>query len=180
MATDKILGDGRRVIFGTSAERSAQYPAPNCAGFEFNETDTSKKYYSDGVSWNQISTAGAGHVTTMPGGVIHIREQDTLSTAVTFDFSAAPIKACELELSMEAATTPDLNSVAFCIDPPNAAVRDAWLTAGTSLSADAQRYTARVKDGKVQLVFTSSVSYIGIKRDLGSDAIRVVAAGVEA
>ncbi len=119
-------------------------------------------------------------ITAGVTGILHVREQDALAgTAVTFDWHLTPVSAVELELSMEAATTPDINTIAYCIDPPNDAIRDLWLTAGTALTTDSNRHVARVAAGSVLLEFSSPISFLGIKRDLGSDAIRVVASGVE-
>ena len=51
------------VQYGVAAERATITPSADNAGMEFRETDTGNAYESDGVSWNQISTDGADHVT---------------------------------------------------------------------------------------------------------------------
>lgn len=129
-----------------------------------------------------VKSSGNGlHVTTMPGGTVHIRESITLGTSPeTFDFSATPIIAATIYCVPIATVTNENISAAVCIDPPTAAVRDAWLTAADSLTADVQRYP--VFPGiPLELAFTSAVSYIGAKIDIGTDQeCRLIVVGVEA
>lgn len=127
-------------------------------------------------------SGGAVLVSTFPGGVVHIRESIDLGTSPeTFDFSANPIKAATVYFYADSGTlTGTQMSAAVCVDPPNAATRDAWLTAADSLSADSQRIPV-FKDNSLELVFTSPVSYIGAKIDAGTTAEgRMIIVGVEA
>ena len=131
-----------------------------------------------------ILNNGAVPVTTMLGGKGAIYEIDALSTAQTITF-LNPVKAITIYVMPEAATTPTLNSAVVCIDPPNAAIRDAWLTAG---SGSSQRIPipANNDKGKEEMIFIdslgkqASISTLGIKRDLGSDALRAFIVAVEA
>lgn len=128
----------------------------------------------------QNYTSGAAHVTNLAGGVTHIREKLALDgTAVTFDWSATPIKAVRITVTADTAGTAELNdSIVVCIDPPNAAVRDAWLNEGTSLASDTQRIPIPVNTS-VEINFTSAIDYLGLKRDDGTGTVRVHAVGVE-
>lgn len=129
----------------------------------------------------QTSINGAVPVTTMPGGVVHIREIDALTTtAETLDFSATPIKALSIYVVGEAAAAVLNEVVAICIDPPSNAVRDAWLTSADALTVDSQRIPVIANIGGAEFSFTSPVDYIGIKLDIGADNVRVFAIGVEA
>lgn len=121
------------------------------------------------------------HVTTTPGGVARIRQEAALgATAVTFDFGSPGISALKLSAASEAAGTAELAAtVAFCIDPPSDATRDAWLTAGDSLAADSQMYPLHADKENDTLVFTSPVRYIGAKRLWGSQALTLIGVGVE-
>lgn len=134
-------------------------------------------------------TSGAAHVlevNELPPGVQTLREHIALSTtAATLDFSATPIKAVRLSVTSDTAHTAEMVAgLAYCIDPPNSAVRDAWLTEGTSLATPTNRFLLKV-GGEVTLVFRDSfgtpvgVDYIGIKLDDGAGTLRVVAVGVE-
>lgn len=135
-----------------------------------------------GVATGVNSINGAVPVTTMSGGVVHIREINALTTtAETLDWSANPIKAMAILVVPEAVEVIIPHTAVICIDPPNSAVRDAWLTAADSLTADSQRIP--VIAGAVtatEFSFTGPVSYVGIKVDLGASACRVFAIGVEA
>ena len=124
---------------------------------------------------------GTTMVSTLPEGLQRIREKIALDgTAVTLDWSATPIKAVMIRVTADTAGTANLgDSVVITIDPPNSTVRDAWLTEGTSLTADSYRIPIPV-NGEIILSFTSSVSYIGVKRDDGTGTMRVFAIGVEA
>jgi len=124
---------------------------------------------------------GFAAITSMPGATFHIRESLTLGTSPeTFDFSATPIIAAAIYVIPIATLTAVHQAVAVCVDPPNAAVRDAWLTGVDSLSADTQRVPV-LWDYPQELVFTSPVSYIGAKIDVGTDQeCRLIIIGVEA
>lgn len=128
------------------------------------------------------SSNHANHITTLPGGLSHIRESIDLGTSPeTFDFSTTPIIAATIYFYADAGTlTGTQMSAAICIDPPNAAVRDAWLTAADSLTVDTQRIPV-FKDNILELSFTSAISYIGAKIDVGTTAEgRMIIVGVEA
>jgi hypothetical protein len=129
----------------------------------------------------QKSIDGSACVTTMPGGTVHIRESITLGTSPeTFDFSATPIIAATIHCIPIATVTNENISAAVCIDPPTSAVRDAWLTAADSLSADVQRIPV-FPSVPLELSFTAAVDYIGAKIDIGTDQeCRVIIVGVEA
>ena len=124
---------------------------------------------------------GAALVSTLPGGLQRIREKIAMdATAVTLDWSATPIKAAMIRVTADTAGTANLgDSVVITINPPNNAVRDLWLTEGTSLTADSYRIPLPV-NGEIILSFTSPISYIGVKRDDGTGTMRVFALGVEA
>ena len=129
---------------------------------------------------DQDNTGGAAHVTTMPGGITHIRESITLTTsAEIFDFSATPIKAATVYCVPIATITNENISAAICVDPPSAAVATAWLTAADSLTADSQRIPVSIYF-PIELVFTAPISYIGGLVDIGTTAeCRLIIVGVE-
>ena len=135
-----------------------------------------------GIKWVPVEVSyGAAHISNLPGGTTRIREEIGLDgTAKTFDWSATPIKAVSIRVVNDTAGTAELEgSVAICIDPPSTAVRDAWLTAGDSLSADSNRILLQ-GNSVTELVFTSPIDYIGIKVDDGTETHRVTMVGVEA
>lgn len=123
---------------------------------------------------------------TLPIGIQHTREKLALDgVAVSFDFSATPIKAVKLSVTSDTAHTAEMVAgLAYCIDPPNSAIRDAWLTEGTNLTGDTNRFLLKVGGDEV-IEFKDingddyGVNYIGIKLDDGAGTLRVVAAGVE-
>lgn len=125
---------------------------------------------------------GAQRVTTMPEGTTHIREDLLMATTeVTFDFSATPIIACAIYLVPIATVTNEYISAVVCIDPPNDAVRDAWLTGADALTSDSNRIPVTMSMPPLEMVFTSSVSYIGAKIDIGTTAeCRMIIVGIEA
>ena len=138
----------------------------------------------DSVTGNdadQLSTVGAAYVTTSPGGVARIRQEAALAgTAVTFTWPAPGVSAVKLQIASEAAGTAELAAaVAYCIDPPNQAVRDAWLTAGDSIAADSNMLLAFANVENDTLVFTSPITTLGLKRLWGSQALTAIAIGVE-
>lgn len=133
-----------------------------------------------------FSSYGARLMASLPGGVAHIRESITLGTsAETFDFSANPIVAAAIYCLPIATVTAEFNSAVVCIDPPNAAVRDAWLTAADSLASDTHRIPVTWYY-PLELTFVdaagalSPISYIGAKVDIGTDQeIRMIIVGIE-
>ena len=130
----------------------------------------------------QKGTAGSAHVTSIPGGISRIREDLLMSTTeVTFDFSATPIIAATIYIVPIATVTNEHISAVICVDPPNSATRDAWLTGADALTSDSQRIPVMMFTPPLELVFTSSVSYIGAKIDVGTTAeCRMIVVGVEA
>ena len=126
------------------------------------------------------SASGALLTTTIIGGITHIREEiGEDATAKTFDWSATPIRAVSITVTADTAGTAQLpESLVICIDPPNSAVRDAWLTEADSLTSDSQRIAIPINTTS-DFLFTSDISYIGFKRDDGTGTLRVFAAGVE-
>jgi hypothetical protein len=127
------------------------------------------------------SSSGFGHVTTSPGGLARIRQEAALgATAVTFTWSAPGVSSVKLSIASEAAGTAELPAaVAYCIDPPNDAVRDAWITAGDSNSNDSQLLIAFADKENETLVFTSPITKLGLKRLWGSQALTAIAVGTE-
>ena len=129
----------------------------------------------------QKSTGGAAHVATVPSGLARVRQEAALgATAVTFTWASPGVSAVKLSIASEVAGTAELPAiVAYCVDPPSVAVRDAWLTAGDSISADAQMFLAFADKENETLVFTSPITTLGFKRLFGSQVLTVVAVGVE-
>lgn len=127
------------------------------------------------------TVAGAIPVTTTPGGIARIRQEAALAgTAVTFTWPSPGIRAVKLQIASEAAGTAELAAaVAYCIDPPSQAVRDAWLTAGDSIAADSNMLLAFANVENDTLVFTSPITTLGLKRLWGSQALTAIAVGVE-
>lgn len=118
-----------------------------------------------------------GAVNTMPAGITRPREEDALDgTRKAMTWPSPGIFALQLQISGEAQTTADTNAAAFCFGAANDAVADAWLTAGDSLTVDSQRHVLR--PGTYNYVFSSPILRLDMKRDLGADALRVVAVGV--
>jgi hypothetical protein len=151
-------------------------------GSKYWESDTDKIYEWDGDSWVLKSIGGAGLVTTSVGSITHVREQQNLdATAVTFDFSATPIRGMTVISINDGTTTEEYNSAVIVIDPPNAAVRDAWLAETGDVAVDTQRIPIVANGQPQEFVFTSDVSYIGAKHELGTEnEIRLFVIGVEA
>lgn len=140
----------------------------------------SKIDLSDSDDGYLVGIGGAALVTSMKGGTLHIREEiGEDGTAKTFDWSATPIQAVAITVTADTAGTAQLpESIVICIDPPNAATRDAWLTEGDSLTTDSQRIPIPINTTR-EFGFTSNISYIGFKRDDGTGTVRVFAEGVE-
>ena len=117
-----------------------------------------------------------------PGGLSHIREDLLMDTAgVTFDFSTTPISAAVIYIVPIATVTGEHISAVVCVDPPSVAVRDAWLTGADALTTDSQRIPVTMFTPVLELVFTSPVSYIGAKIDIGTTAeCRMIIVGVGA
>jgi len=175
----KTMVDSHKMS-GTNAQRLTMLPDTDF--ITFYETDTNAEYQWKGSEWVLTSVDGAARVTTMPGGVIHIREHIALTTgAVTFDFSATPIIAAVFFLVPIATVTAEHISAAICIDPPSNAVRDAWLTAATALTTDTQRIPVLMTVPPLELIFTSAIDYIGAMVDVGTTAeCKLIIVGVEA
>jgi len=127
------------------------------------------------------SSAGIAIITDAPGGISRIRQEAALgATAVTFTWPSPGISAVKLFVASEAAGTAELPAaVAYCIDPPNQAVRDAWLTAGDSISADSNMLIAFADKENGNLVFTSPITTLGLIRLWGSQTLTAIAVGVE-
>jgi hypothetical protein len=128
-----------------------------------------------------LSTNGAAHVTTSPGGFARIRQEAALgATAVTFTWLSPGVSAVKLSIASEAAGTAELPAaVAYCIDPPSDLVRDSWLTAGDSIAADSNMLIAFADKENETLVFTSPITNLGLRRLWGSQALTVIAVAVE-
>lgn len=128
----------------------------------------------------QISELVQKTIVGLPG-LSRIRQEAALSgTAVTFTWPLPGISAVQLSIASEVAGTAELPAVvAFCIDPPSVAVRDAWLTAGDSIAADAQMLLAYADKENETLVFSSPITTLGLKRLWGSQALTAVAVGIE-
>lgn len=176
--TGKPISVNNPIIYLTAAAIANLHLSDVDPGTYFMDENANVYLYAGGTSLQNVTTQ---LVTNIPGGITHIRKAIALSsTAVTFDFSATPIKGCEIRVCADAAGTAQLlGSVVYCIDPPNAAVRDAWLTDANYLASDANQFSLPCNsvDG---LTFTSPVSYIGMKLDDGTETFRVVVVGVEA
>lgn len=145
------------------------------------DLDTGNIWRRTSSGWKLESVSGAT-VSSLPGGVSRIREDNLMSTTeVTFDFSATPIIAATIYLVPIATVTNEHISAVICVDPPNSATRDAWLTGADALTTDSQRIPVTMFTPPLELVFTSSVSYIGAKIDIGTTAeCRMIVVGVEA
>ena len=146
------------------------------------------EYSWGGTAWIQTCSAGAAHVlevNALPPGTQTTREVAGLdSTAVTLTFDN-PIKAVRLSAVSDTAHNAEMAaSVAFCIDPPNSTVRDAWLTGGSSLTTPSNRLFLKV-GGEAILTFRNSfgapvgISAIGLVLADGGGTLRVDAVGVE-
>lgn len=128
------------------------------------------------------STGGAGHVTTSLDGISHVRQEAALgATAVTMDFGTNGIKQLKLTFASEAAGTAELPAaVAVTLfNPPNDAVRDAWLTAGDSLTADSYMEVFFADKENETILFSSPVQYVGMKRLWGSQVLTAIGLGTE-
>ena len=149
----------------------------------FGTQGTVQTFSEDSTSGNPVptvSTSGMLHVNQGIVGAVHIRESQTLGTsAETFDFSTTPIRAATIYLMPIATVTNENISGAVCIDPPNATVRDTWLTVADSLTSDSQRIPVSIYQ-PLELIFTSAIDYIGGKIDIGTDQeCRMIVVGVE-
>lgn len=171
-----------RTLYGTNAERLAISAADIDGKFVcFYETDLNSEYEWKGSEWVQTSIHGAVPVITMPGGVVHLREIDALDgTEQTLDWTGHPIQAVSIFVVPEAATTITPHTAVICVDPLSDLLRNLALTAGSSLILDSQRFPIVAGLTGEQFSFTSSITKIGIKRDIGASACRVFAIGVEA
>ena len=178
---------GHDIWGGTSADRTALGVKP--ALTQFQEIG-GNLYESNGAAWITKSISGAGLVINdMVQGFImgkrivatHIREINVLTTtAETLDWSTTPIAGVSLVITQEGGGTAEyLASVAICVDPPNSSVRDAWLTAGDSLTADSQRYGVPINQEGSLTFDGENISYLGIKQDGGTGNLRVFAVGYE-
>lgn len=113
-------------------------------------------------------------------GQARIREEDALDgTVVELTWPAPGVSAVHLSVGNEAATSPELNQVAACFGAPNVTVATTWLTAADARSVDSLRHLVKPKDGIVSFYFTDPITKMHIKRDLGADALRAVAVGIE-
>ena len=166
--------------YGSAAARIAAETAVAVGDIAI-DGDTGNIFRRISGGWNQVSAAGAAHVTTAPGGLTRIRQEAALgATAVTLDFGSPGISALKLSAASEAAGTAELAAtVAFCIDPPSDAYRDSALTAGDALAVDSQLLILHADKENDTITFTSPVRYIGAKRLWGSQALTLVGVGVE-
>lgn len=185
----KLIGstsEGFEIWEGTSADRIAFTDAKPRTIF----IEGLYAYRLENGTWNPISTGGAAHVQTdLAQGIVmgkrikafHPREKDALAgTAVTFDWSATPVSAVILKPSQEAAGTAELlASIAYVVDPPNDAFRDAALAASTNLAGDTLRYTLRANEDELITFDGDTIDYLGVIRDVGSENLRLVAVGIE-
>lgn len=139
-------------------------------------SDNGDEEVFDGARWRP-----AGNITMGPVGQARLRHEAALAgTAVTFTWASPGIRALKLTIASEAAGTAELPAaVAYCINPPSAATRDAWLTAADSISADSQMLVAFADKENDTLVFSSPITTIGLKRLWGSQALTAIAVGVE-
>jgi hypothetical protein len=118
----------------------------------------------------------------MPVGQMRIREEDALDTTrKTFTFSSPGIKAVVITVAPEAQAVAGTNidAVAVCFDAPTDTIADTWLTAGDSNTVDSQRYILKANGEPQTFIFTSPITRIDLKSDIGANALRVVAVGVE-
>jgi hypothetical protein len=147
----------------------------------FYDTATKTVYErQENGDFNPVSVSGAGLVTPDRPGQARICERDAVdATVVEFDLSNYPVSEVFAKALNEAATTPELNSIALCFGAPNVATATAFLTAGNRLLGEGQRLVITPKDGIVKFGFTSPIDKIHSKRDLGSDAMRLICACTE-
>ena len=124
-------------------------------------------------------STGAAHVTTLAGSETHIREDLLMATTeVTFDFSLTPIRSAVIYLVPIATVTGEHISAMVCVDPPSDLVRNTWLTGADSFSADSNRIPVTMFTPALELSFTSPISYIGAKIDIGTtDECRMIVVG---
>lgn len=189
---------GDRGLIGTEAERLALILQESQAPLLFLVTDggsiTEWWWYGSTAGWvpGQTHVGGAALVSdlsSLPVGIPHIREKLALSTtAVTFDFSATPIKAAKITVTSDDAGVAEfVHAIAYCVDPPNDIIRDAWLAEGDNLTGDTNRLLLKV-GGEETLVFkdangeSTTIDYIGVKVDDlggGTPTVRIVVLGVE-
>jgi len=151
-------------------------------GETVGERDSGDIHLRTTSGWTQIRIGGTALVTTSPAGQMRIREEDALDTTrKSFTFSSPGISAVKITAAAEALAVAGtaIDAVAVCFDAPTDAIADAWLTAGDSNTTDSQRYIVKANGEPQDFVFTSPITRIDIKRDIGANALRVVAVGVE-
>lgn len=121
----------------------------------------------------KFTDVGDMHVIVGASGQPRVREKNAVvGTRVDFTFSPGVTEA-KVKIIPEAATTPELNSIAMAIDPNSDVVADAWLVSTNSGSVDSQRVLMKAKEDRETFYFTSPVTRLSIIRYLGSDAMTV-------
>lgn len=151
---------------------------------EFYYDDSDGDFYELSPDGTYQKTHSNGAAFTLSGIAVkatHRREINTLvGTEETLDWSGTPIHGVIFMAVQEAAGTAELRaSVAYCIDPPSDAVRDAWLTAGDALSTDTERDVFPINSEEEVYFGGATVTKIGVKREFGSENIRLIAIGIE-